>query len=101
MTDLPSSTADLRDAVIRFDDALTNLEARLQAAINAISSIEIDSAHTDNQNQNIGDEENVLILREELAYAKTREKELENAIGAARLALNDAIDDIRQVVGSV
>ncbi len=101
MTDLPSSTSDLRQAVIRFDNALSNLEARLQAAVSAISEINISSEQSQVSNSDDDGSESILILREELAFSKTREKELEAAIGAARSALNDAIDDIRQIVGSV
>lgn len=102
MTDLPSSTSELRDAVIRFDAALSNLEARLHSAIAAVSNIS-QISHSSVTSAGDGDmaDESVFILREELAFAKTREKELENAIGSAREALNDAINDIRQVVGSV
>ena len=102
MTDLPSSTTDLRDAVIRFDNALSNLEERLHAAVAAVSNIS-PSSHLEAKSECVGkmDGDNALILREELAFAKTREKELEMAIGAAREALNDAINDIRQTVGSV
>lgn len=98
MGQLPISSQELRSAVIRFDGALLRLEQSLNEALDKLKSIDV-AQNTQVPNSTDGKDD--LILREELASAKKRERELETAVNTARAALGEAIDDIRLVLGSV
>lgn len=94
MSELESSTAQLHQAVKRFDLALSRLEGNLKVAVDKLNSVNLSTP-----SDNVAPED--LVLREELANARARETELEAAILEARSALTEAIDDIRLVLGPV
>lgn len=111
MSDIAHSSEDLKSAVFRFDKSLTNLEHCLGQAVAKIAELGRSTGYADakaevalasiNQasiNQSSLDDE---LVSKELETAKAREHELEEAVKHARTALNEAIEDIRTVLGPV
>lgn len=94
MSELESSTAQLHQAVKRFDMALSRLEGNLNIAVEKLNSVSLSSPTDNNAPED-------LVMREELANTRARELELEAAIAEAKSALSEAIDDIRLVLGPV
>ena len=106
MSDIAHSSEDLKSAVFRFDKSLTNLEHCLGQAVAKIAELGRSTGYADAKaevalasiNQSSLDDE---LVSKELEIAKAREHELEEAVKHARTALNEAIEDIRTVLGPV
>ena len=106
MSDIAHSSEDLKSAVFRFDKSLTNLEHCLGQAVAKIAELGRSTGYADAKaevaqatlNQSSLDDE---LVSKELEVAKAREHELEEAVKHARTALNEAIEDIRTVLGPV
>lgn len=91
-------------SIARFDGALTKLEQSLSKAVSTVAQLAHNTGFEDGKTAALKESENGredLIMREELAAAKSREKELEIAIKEAKTALSETIDDIKTVLGAV
>lgn len=105
MTD--SATHQIKDDATRFDAALARLETALAASVQKVADMarrtgfEDGVAHANAQldDATIGSPDLTPILREELAAARARETNLQEAVTAARAALDEAMDDIRRALG--
>lgn len=104
MSDISFNYEGLQISVARFDGALAKLEQSLANAVNTVAELAHNTGFEDGKNAALKDldqDRGDLILREELSAAKSREKDLENAIKEARSALTETIDDIKNVLGTV
>lgn len=101
MSDIANSSEELKNAVVRFDKSLTSLEYCLGQAVAKIAELGRSTGYADAKAEvaqaSLDDE----LINKELAAAKSRELELEEAVKHARTALNEAIEDIRTVLGPV
>ncbi len=94
----------LSGSVTRFNDSLERLETSLQKAVHTVADLARSTGFEDGKAAalaNIETSSGELILREELMASKARERELENAIKAARSALNETIDELKNIIGNV
>jgi hypothetical protein len=100
-------TTDLSQDAARFDAALSRLETALAASVQKVADMArrtgfqdgvADSAAQLNQ-ADPSAPDLTPILREELEAARAREAALQDAVIAARTALDEAMDDIRSALG--
>jgi hypothetical protein len=104
----PTPTS-ISDDAARFDAALARLETSLGAAVQKVADLarrtgfEDGIAHASSQIAATTNSSPDItpILREELEAARAREAGLQEAVIAARTALDDAMDDIRAALGPI
>jgi hypothetical protein len=105
---MTSQTDENADAATRFDAALSRLEVALAASVTKIADIAKRAGHEDGRQealtemaaQTSGNSPDLSpVLREELEAARAREVVLQDAVTSARAALDEAMDDIRAVLG--
>jgi hypothetical protein len=102
-----SGSDDISDAAARFEAALIRLEGALAASVSKVADLARRTGFDDGRSQALfeinADKTPDLspILREELEAARGREASLQEAVDAARAALDDAMDDIRQALGPI
>jgi hypothetical protein len=102
----------MKDDATRFDAALARLETALAASVQKVADMarrtgfEDGVAHASAQLDDAQLHDGTTtspdltpILREELAAARARETHLQEAVAAARAALDEAMDDIRRALG--
>jgi hypothetical protein len=98
---------DIQPDAVRFEAALTRLETALATSVQKIANLarrtgfEDGITHASAQFEEVASKSPDLspILREELEAARAREASLQEAVVAARTALDDAMYDIRSVLG--
>jgi hypothetical protein len=105
-----SSSDDISDASARFEAALTRLEAALAASVSKVADLARRTGFDDGRREALAElsandstksPDLSPILREELEAARAREAQLQEAVNAARAALDEAMDDIRQALGPI
>ena len=98
---------DIRTDVARFDAAILRLETALAASVQKVADMarrtgfEDGVAHAASQSDNreTPDPDLTPNLQVELEAARAREVNLQEAVTAARAALDEAMDDIRAALG--
>jgi hypothetical protein len=105
-----SGSDDISDAAARFEAALIRLEGALAASVSKVADLARRTGFDDGRSQALA-EFNATnsekgpdlspILREELEAARAREATLQEAVNAARAALDEAMEDIRQALGPI
>jgi hypothetical protein len=108
---MTSNTSDeITDATTRFEAALMRLEGALAHSVSKVADLARRTGFDDGRKEALsemaaqkGDAPPDLspVLREELHAARAREAQLQEAVDAARAALDDAMDDIRKALGPI
>jgi hypothetical protein len=108
---MTSNTSDeITDATARFEAALMRLEGALAHSVSKVADLARRTGFDDGRNEALsemaaqkGDAPPDLspVLREELNAARAREAQLQEAVDAARAALDDAMNDIRKALGPI
>jgi hypothetical protein len=102
-------TDDLQDATSRFEAALLRLEIALASSVSKVADLARRTGFEDGKAEGVAQSTEfndnssdvAPLLREELEASKAREASLHDAVTSARLALNEAMDDIRKALGPV
>ncbi len=106
----PPTHPTVKDDAERFDAALSRLEAALAASVQKLASMAHSAGFEDGlahakaharglANDSSPDEAARLVM--ELEAARAREHNLQEAVTAARVALEEAMDEIRGVLGAL
>ena len=102
-----SENLSLADDAARFDASLSRLESALAASVQKVADMarrtgfEDGMAHAASQLDDAAAPNPDLtpIFRDQLEAARAREANLQEAVAAARAALDEAMDDIRTALG--
>jgi hypothetical protein len=105
-----SGSDDIPDAAVRFDIALARLEVALAASVNKVADLARRTGFDDGRKEALAElsakqgevaPDLSPVLRSELDAARARETQLQEAVDAARAALDEAMDDIRTALGPI
>jgi hypothetical protein len=104
---------DLDKATSRFDAALARLELALASSVSKVADLARRTGFEDGRAQGLAQAsaagtgpgadtiDLTPILREELEVVRAREANLQEAVSAAKSALDEAMDDIRTALGPI